>query len=78
LALKQTVSKLFYLDELIRSESTGSIKELSKKLNVSQRQVYNYLKIFNEVGRANRYDATKSSYVYTDKVKKQIDNGRQR
>ncbi|ELR73000.1 hypothetical protein C900_00502 [Fulvivirga imtechensis AK7] len=55
---------MFYLDELIKSESTGTVTELAEKLNISKRHVYNYLNIFNEIGRINRYDESKRSFVY--------------
>ena len=64
MALRDSIQKVFYMDELIRAESTGNIKELSVKLNVTERHVYNYLKIFNEIGRHNYFDTQKNSYVY--------------
>lgn len=66
LALKDTVEKLFYMDELIRSESTGTAKELAAKLSISQRHVYNYLKTLNKIGKATRFDRAKNSYVYKE------------
>ncbi|MBL6445399.1 HTH domain-containing protein [Fulvivirga sp. 29W222] len=54
------------MDELIRSESTGTAKELAYKLSISRRHVYNYLKTLNSIGRATRFDTTKNSYVYKE------------
>lgn len=54
------------MDELIRSASTGNVKELADKLALSQRHVYNYLRILNKIGKATDFDPARNSYVYKD------------
>lgn len=66
MSLKQVIEKAFYMDELIESESTGKASELAAKLKMSERHVYNYLRVLNEIGKVNTYDESKRSYIYKD------------
>ena len=66
MGLEHAVPKIFRLDELIKAESTGTVKELAEKLDISERHVYNYLKILSDMGRKSIYDEAKKSFIYKD------------
>lgn len=58
------------LDYLIRSKSTGSPAQLARKLNVSESQVFQIMKIFREKFDAPvYYSKAQQSYCYEREVK---------
>lgn len=44
---EEIFSRIGYLEELIRNESTGTPAELAKRLQVSERMVYRYISHLN-------------------------------
>ena len=64
MALKDTVIKFFYLDELIRKRETGNNEELARKLKISPRHLYNYLHILEGTGRVVLFSKQYNSYIY--------------
>lgn len=65
MALYNYVNRIERMDTLIRRKSTGSPKELAKKLNISERWLYIFLdELRTELGCPIRYDRRKRSYVY--------------
>lgn len=53
------------IHERIKTESTGTPKELASKLDVSERTVYNYIKFMREELKAPiRYNRMKDTYQY--------------
>lgn len=56
--------RLQYLDELIRKKATGNPKQLAKKFNVSERTIYDYIKILKDLGADICYCNIAESYIY--------------
>ncbi|WP_339812785.1 hypothetical protein [uncultured Imperialibacter sp.] len=85
MAVFDLMSKLEKLDYLIRSKSTGTSKSLSKKLGVSERQVFNYLTLFKDLDAPVTYCPFRQTYLYEKEGKfnfrfsmKDLDNDEQR
>jgi hypothetical protein len=56
---------LKYIIELIKEEKTGSPKELSQSVKLSERMMYNYLKLIREELMAPvKFDRSKNSYCF--------------
>jgi len=56
---------LKYIIELIKEEKTGSPKELSQAVKLSERMMYNYLKLIREELKAPvKFDRSKNSYCF--------------
>jgi predicted DNA-binding transcriptional regulator YafY len=53
------------IDQLIRLRSTGTPKELSKKLCISERLVYNYILKMKTLGAPIEYCHESQSYIYS-------------
>ena len=56
------------IDHLIRSHATGSPKNLSEKLYISERHVYNLINIMKEMGAPIFYCQHSQSYRYDEEV----------
>ena len=63
--LKQ-IQRLRRIHQLIKNERTGTPKELSRKLNVSERQVYMILDQLREMDAPIKYNRRSSTYYYDD------------
>ena len=65
LALVMDIRVIKKLHELIKTERTGSPKELCIKLGISERTVYNYISFMrNELNAPIKYSGQKASYFY--------------
>ncbi|WP_372489979.1 HTH domain-containing protein [Chitinophaga sedimenti] len=64
MALKNTISRLEYLDNLICKRSTGTPKQLARKLNVSERSIRDHISLLKELGAPVRYCRQRNSYYY--------------
>ena len=62
----ETYNKLQELNRLTAEEQTGSPQELSKKLNIKERQLYKYLEILKELNYPAKYDRKRKTYYYTN------------
>lgn len=62
--LISAIQKIQFLDYLIGLEKTGSPPELAKKLNISERTLYNYLTDLKSLGTPISFSRTKQSYIY--------------
>ena len=60
----EPLSRLEYLDDLINRKATGPPSELATKLQVSQRWVYEQIKILKDRGAPIQYDRKRRSYYY--------------
>ena len=56
------------VDSLIRKHSTGNPKELSEKLCISERHVYNLINIMKDMGAPIYYCPYSESYCYNTEV----------
>jgi transcriptional antiterminator len=61
--------RLERMDQLIRMECTGSVKDLSEKLNVSERTVHNLRSIMEIYDKKITFSHLKNSYSYCDEPK---------
>jgi hypothetical protein len=57
-----------YIDQLIRTHSTGSIDDLSRKLQLSKRMTYEYLECMKELGAKIKWSHKRNSYVYEEEA----------
>lgn len=68
MGLKKSLDRIEYLDYLIRRKCTGTPKELSKKLGVSERWLYEILnELKKDLNFPIKYSRKRRSYVYTSK-----------
>lgn len=54
-----------YLQELIEKESTGTPKELARRLGISERMVYRYVDNLKIGGKLISFSRTKNSYIFS-------------
>ena len=60
------------IDQLIRLKATGTPKELVKKFNSSERQIYNYVKSLKELGAEIEFSRNFQSYIYVENMELKI------
>jgi predicted DNA-binding transcriptional regulator YafY len=58
------IYRLESLEQMIRLQSTGSLNELAKKMNVSRRTAMRWVGILKELGCPIYFDKHKNSYCY--------------
>lgn len=58
------LDRLGRIDQLIRQKRTGNAEEFAEKLNISRRQVYNWLDELKSYGLEIAYDRELRSFVY--------------
>lgn len=58
------LNRLQQIDQLIRQRRTGNAEELAEKLNISRRQVYNWLEELKSYGLEIDYKREIKSFVY--------------
>ena len=68
MALDKVLLRAFTLDELIKEQKTGTAQELAEKLGISVTQTRQYIYSFNRIGKENRFNGMKRSYVYLDQT----------
>jgi predicted DNA-binding transcriptional regulator YafY len=56
--------RLQQIDQLIRQKRTGNAEELAEKLNISRRQVYNWIEVLKSYGLELDYRREIKSFVY--------------
>jgi predicted DNA-binding transcriptional regulator YafY len=59
-------NRLESLDHLVRIKGTGSPKQLARRLNISERSIYEYLELLRTLGAPIRYCKFRKSYYYED------------
>jgi predicted DNA-binding transcriptional regulator YafY len=57
-------SRLETIDHLIKIKGTGSPKQLARRLNISERSIYDYIELLKMLGAPIRYSKTRRSYYY--------------
>jgi predicted DNA-binding transcriptional regulator YafY len=62
--MKQYLNLLLRLDQLIRQKATGSPAEFARKMGISERSLYEYLKVLKEHGAPIRFSRQDHSYYY--------------
>ena len=61
---RNLINRFKKIDILIQQNKTGTSIELSKKLDVSERTVKEYITIMKEYGAPIYYDRRLNSYIY--------------
>jgi biotin operon repressor len=64
--MKSLIQRLRRLDHLIRHRGTGSPATLAKKIGISERSLYDYLKLLKDMGAPISYSRDKGSYYYKE------------
>jgi predicted DNA-binding transcriptional regulator YafY len=64
--MKSLIQRLRRLDHLIRHRGTGSPATLAKKIGISERSLYDYLKLLKDMGAPVTYSRDAGSYYYKE------------
>jgi len=62
IVMKHYLNLLLRLDQFIRQKGTGSPPEFARKMGVSERSLYEYLKVLKELGAPIRFSRQDRSY----------------
>jgi predicted transcriptional regulator len=62
--LKKYISRINYLDALIRSKATGTPRQLAQKMNLSERAVRQYVSTLKDLGCPIKFCRKRNSYYY--------------
>jgi predicted DNA-binding transcriptional regulator YafY len=62
--MKEYLNLLQQLDQFIRRKKTGSPPEFARKMGISERSLYEYLKVLKELGAPIRFSRLEHSYYY--------------
>jgi predicted DNA-binding transcriptional regulator YafY len=62
--MKQYLTLLQQLDQFISRKKTGSPPEFARKMGISERSLYEYLKVLKELGAPIRFSRQERSYYY--------------
>lgn len=69
----KNIEKLKQIDYLIREKRTGNAESFAKKLDLSRRQVYNWINELRYYGLEISYDKHTKSFVYDKEYEVIID-----
>lgn len=58
------IERLDHINYLIKSKSTGSPRELSQKVGLSESKLYEYILLMKNLGAPIRYSKLRRSYYY--------------
>jgi predicted DNA-binding transcriptional regulator YafY len=58
------INRLNSIDYFIQKQTTGNARDLAAKLGITERSVYNYLKLMKRMGAPIMYSITHQSYIY--------------
>ena len=67
MALKEIVARVLTLDELIKSQKTGTRVDIANHFGLTTRAIHNYINAFRAAGREVEYDEELESFVYPKK-----------
>ena len=62
--MRSLLEKIDRLDCLIREQRTGSPANLGQKIGISERSVFDYLRLMKEMGAPISYSRQLGSYFY--------------
>jgi predicted DNA-binding transcriptional regulator YafY len=62
--MKQYLDLLLRLDQFIRQKGTGSPPEFARKMGISERSLFEYLKVLKELGAPIKFSRQIRSYYY--------------
>jgi predicted DNA-binding transcriptional regulator YafY len=61
---KEIFHRLSRIDSLIRIKGTGTPSELAEKIGISERSMYEYLRLMKDFGAPVLYSRQRKSYYY--------------
>ena len=64
--MKSLLHRLIRLDHLISHKSTGTPADCANKIGISERSLYDYLKILKEMGAPVRFSRDRRTYFYAE------------
>jgi hypothetical protein len=64
--MKSLIHRLRRLDHLIRQKGTGSPASLARKIGISERSLFDYLKLMKDMGAPVTYSRDAGSYYYKE------------
>lgn len=62
--MKQILHRLIRIDYLIRLKATGSPTDLGQKIGISERSIYEYIRLMKEFGAPIAFSRQRNSYYY--------------
>jgi predicted DNA-binding transcriptional regulator YafY len=63
--MKHYLNLLLQLDQFIRQKGTGNPPEFARKLGISERSLYEYLKVLKDLGAPIKWSRQDKSYYYS-------------
>src|SRR5690349_13894999 len=63
---KDILERLSRIDHLIRIKGTGTPAQLAKRLNLSERSIYDYISFLKGLGCPIKFDSFRESYYYEE------------
>jgi predicted DNA-binding transcriptional regulator YafY len=64
--MKSLLHRLIRLDYLIHLKSTGTPANCANKIGISERSLYDYLKILKEMGAPVKFSRNRGTYYYNE------------
>jgi predicted DNA-binding transcriptional regulator YafY len=64
--MKSLLQRLVRLDFLIAHKSTGTPADCANKIGISERSLYDYLKILKEMGAPVKFSRDRRTYFYSE------------
>ena len=62
--MKSLLHRLIRLDYLIHLKSTGTPANCAQKIGISERSLYDYLKLLKEMGAPIKFSRNRGTYYY--------------
>lgn len=64
--MKSLLHRLIRLDYLINHKSTGSPADCAMKIGISERSLYDYLKLLKDMGAPVKFSRGRRTYYYSE------------
>lgn len=64
--MKSLLHRLIRLDYLIHLKATGKPADCAHKIGISERSLYDYLKILKEMGAPIKFSRNRGTYYYNE------------
>ena len=64
--MKSLLHRLIRLDHMIHLKSTGRPQDCAEKIGISERSLYDYLKILKEMGAPIKFSRHRRTYYYDE------------
>lgn len=63
---KKIIERFNNINRLIKTKSTGTPDQLAKRIHVSKRTIFEFIKVMKEFGAPIKYDRYRRTYFYED------------